>query len=372
MRKTFLDIQTIDQLNAVNDAQKAGFQEQVQSSADTAAFVEERQSSYLARWREALAYVRPGAALLDIGSGWPIPRVWDAVVRDHRVNYHALDVSPGEIEETKRWLSKFGLPPEHAVVGSNTDLPFSMGHFDFVFSSHCLEHSADLARTFEEITRVLKPDGTLFFAVPFGFDASNEHLLYFSIEEWLKLTELAGFKVINIHVGRIYSPFWDVAIVARPDLKSRNLDVARRMVTRNSKANLTFISGLEDAFQYSGPILPMPSHKVLTKGAVATLSAGDVLTILFLQNNDSGAAEISTDQETKIVDLYSPFNTVGSVHIKGNNIKIRSIGHGKGGDQVIIEGALSGKHSKPIEDRVPLWRRIRRRAGRVARGIVRV
>ncbi|TIT58797.1 MAG: methyltransferase domain-containing protein, partial [Mesorhizobium sp.] len=51
----------------------------------------------------------------------------------------------------------------------DTRLPFPNEHFDLIVTNHVIEHVGDLAeqrRHLDEIHRCLKPDGTVYFAVP--------------------------------------------------------------------------------------------------------------------------------------------------------------------------------------------------------------
>lgn len=45
-------------------------------------------------------------------------------------------------------------------------LPFEDASLDYVFSSHCLEHLADLAAALREWTRVLRPGGVMLLYLP--------------------------------------------------------------------------------------------------------------------------------------------------------------------------------------------------------------
>src|ERR1700676_1461781 len=57
-------------------------------------------------------------------------------------------------------------PPSHFVRGDASELPFASGAFDAVLSNHSLEHVRDLDGCLSEMSRVLKPDGCLYVAVP--------------------------------------------------------------------------------------------------------------------------------------------------------------------------------------------------------------
>ncbi len=133
MRKSFGITRTIDDLNAVNNAQKARFQEAVEASGDAEAYVESRQRAYLQRWSEVLPHVERGSSLLDIGAGWPIERIWNTIVREHGINYHQVDIAPDQIAAAKEWMKSYGLPETNAVIAANTELGFENDAFDFVF-----------------------------------------------------------------------------------------------------------------------------------------------------------------------------------------------------------------------------------------------
>ncbi len=66
-RKTFSSVETLEELNRVNDAQKAAW-EALNKESGGALFAQ-RQQAYLKRWEEAAVYIPQGASLLDIGGG---------------------------------------------------------------------------------------------------------------------------------------------------------------------------------------------------------------------------------------------------------------------------------------------------------------
>lgn len=65
-------------------------------------------------------------------------------------------------------------------------IPMKDDHYDFVFSSHCLEHIADYYSALVEWTRVIKPNGILFLYLPSvdceywrpANDRKHLHILY--------------------------------------------------------------------------------------------------------------------------------------------------------------------------------------------------
>ena len=71
---------------------------------------------------------------------------------------HGLDVGAG------KWPLPGAQPVEHANGGDALALP--EGAFDFVFSSHCLEHLADPVAALEHWRSRLRPGGVLFLYLP--------------------------------------------------------------------------------------------------------------------------------------------------------------------------------------------------------------
>jgi SAM-dependent methyltransferase len=84
------------------------------------------------------------------------------------------------------------------VVADGTDLPFENGKWDFVVSSHCLEHNWDTIAALKEWLRVVKVGGYVFTIFPHPertFDKGRPRT---------KLSEL-----IDRHSGRLYKPNMD-------------------------------------------------------------------------------------------------------------------------------------------------------------------
>ena len=73
------------------------------------------------------------------------------------------DISPGMLATLEANAARLGLDVE-TVACDAAELPFEDGSFDLVLGHAVLHHLPDLERSFAEFARVLKPDGTLFFA----------------------------------------------------------------------------------------------------------------------------------------------------------------------------------------------------------------
>jgi len=55
----------------------------------------------------------------------------------------------------------------NVIFGDAMSIPFPDGTFDVIYSRHCIEHCKDTVKFFEECSRVLKPNGSVFITFPF-------------------------------------------------------------------------------------------------------------------------------------------------------------------------------------------------------------
>ena len=101
------------------------------------------------------AGLAPGMRVLDVamGTGAVARNAVRLVGSEGRV--FGIDPSVGMIAQARK---VFHGPVTRGVAGQ---LPFSSGQFDFVTMGIALRHVADLAETFGEYFRVLRPGGTL-------------------------------------------------------------------------------------------------------------------------------------------------------------------------------------------------------------------
>lgn len=179
---------------------------------------ERRWSKYKLRYGEMLVYAKAGDHLLDIGAGFLRDEFVKSVLLDRKIEYWVQDIDHRVVTNDQLVFERCGIDSSRVRQGVNSELKYPDGSFDIVFSSHCLEHSDDIGRTFVEIRRVLRPTGILFFAVPLGYDDSLEHSYAIDPDGWYALAEDHGFSVINQHIGNIYPEgCHDLVIVARRD-----------------------------------------------------------------------------------------------------------------------------------------------------------
>lgn len=98
-----------------------------------------------------------GRRVLEIGLGYGT--LGEEITR-RGATYHGVDIARGPVEMMRHRLSLQGLDGEDRIVQATaTTLPFPDETFDYVYSIGCLHHTGALARSVEEVGRVLKPGG---------------------------------------------------------------------------------------------------------------------------------------------------------------------------------------------------------------------
>ncbi|MEH1887482.1 methyltransferase domain-containing protein [Nostoc sp.] len=99
--------------------------------------------------------------------------------------------------------------PTTDVIGIGEKLPFKSEVFDAVFSLAVLEHVRNPFECAQEITRVLKPGGTLYAAVPFlqPFHGYPDHY-YNMTSSGLKNLFSGEFEIIECSVPQAGLPVW--------------------------------------------------------------------------------------------------------------------------------------------------------------------
>lgn len=99
-------------------------------------------------------FVQPGETVLDAGCGEGVLS-WYLAERGAQVT--AVDISKPNIENARAFLKKKGVLDRVTVLlGDAESLPFPDASFDWVVSSHVLEHLPDFEKGLSEIRRVAK------------------------------------------------------------------------------------------------------------------------------------------------------------------------------------------------------------------------
>ena len=174
----------------------------------------------------------PGSRVLDLGCGdgrhVRITRTMAGVTGI------ALDIGADEVRKTAAALRELDRTPVAAggtvknagawgvVRGSGYTLPFADAAFDCVIISEVLEHLPEDDRALDELSRVLRPGGTLAVSVPReGPEAicwllsrqyrssPGGHVRIYRRRELRRKIERHGYDIRGIHFAHgLHSPYW--------------------------------------------------------------------------------------------------------------------------------------------------------------------
>ena len=176
--------------------------------------------------------LRPGMRVLDVGCGG------GRHIRQTRlipgVTAVGLDLGASEVADTAKMLRELdeipvqyggsvpGAGPWISIRGSVYELPFPDASFDCVIISEVLEHLGEDERALGEISRVLKPGGTLAASVPRRGPETvcwalskryrtwpGGHIRIYRQRELHAKLERHGYRIYKRHFAHaLHSPYW--------------------------------------------------------------------------------------------------------------------------------------------------------------------
>jgi ubiquinone/menaquinone biosynthesis C-methylase UbiE len=170
--------------------------------------------------------LRPGERMLDLGCGFG-RHAFEAARRGAEVV--ALDAGQDEVEGVLAMFNAMEFEgelvkdaPATAVQGDALHLPFADGSFDRVICSEVLEHIPDDLGAMRELTRVLRPGGTMAVTVPrFGPELINwalsdeyhnvpgGHIRIYRRSVLMSRLASVGLRVTGKHYAHgLHSPYW--------------------------------------------------------------------------------------------------------------------------------------------------------------------
>ena len=110
--------------------------------------------------------------------------------------YTGIDITPQNIERTKQHLGLFGFNAG-IQLGDAEKLDFPDASFDVVFSNGVLHHIPDIGRAFDEVYRVLKPQGEFWVTLYH----KNSLFYRFTTCLWTHILK-GGFRKLNLKERR--------------------------------------------------------------------------------------------------------------------------------------------------------------------------
>ena len=109
----------------------------------------------------AIAELRPGEAVLDLGSGGGIDCFLAAQAVGAGGEVWGLDMTPEMVQLARHNAEQVGAINVRFRLGEIEDIPFPDATFDVLLSNCVINLSTDKARVFGEAARVLRPSGRL-------------------------------------------------------------------------------------------------------------------------------------------------------------------------------------------------------------------
>jgi SAM-dependent methyltransferase len=172
--------------------------------------------------------VRAGDRLLDLGAGGG-RHAYEAMRRGAIVT--AVDADAGEVEAAAAMMRSLEASDAsvsetggrgRAVVADALNLPFAAASFDRVIAAEVLEHIPDDRAAICELSRVVRPGGTVAVTVPrwwpelLTWAISDEyhskpggHIRIYRLSALVSKLESAGLeKYASHHAHALHSPYW--------------------------------------------------------------------------------------------------------------------------------------------------------------------
>ncbi len=211
-----------------------------------------------------------GRDVLDVGCNTGYGTIRFAPVAGRVVG---VDVSPRAIEAARERASN-GRP--EFLQTSGFELPFPAGSFDLVTSFQVLEHVPDAFAFLRELSRVLRPEGTVILATP---NAATR--LYPGMTPWNRfhVREYRAYELAEL-LRVVFPTVRVLGMVGVPELyetELRRVDAARQRIRRKEEAaarqgadQLAQAAGAKVRAAARGPVRPLPMRiaRTLVPGPV--------------------------------------------------------------------------------------------------------
>ena len=185
------------------------------------------------RMASSLAGLKPGAKVLDVGSGFGgAARV---LAGKYGAQVTCLNLSEVENERNRKLTEEQGLSDLIEVVhGSFEAIPEPDMSFDIAWSQDAILHSGNRAKVLSEVARVLKPGGEFIFTDPMQADGLEDESVLQPIYDRIHLDSLASFAFYRAELGKL--GFSEVMIEdLTPQLRTHYARVGEELAKRRDE-----------------------------------------------------------------------------------------------------------------------------------------
>ena len=186
--------------------------------------------------------IRPGDTVLDLGSGSGTDTLVASSLAGPEGRVWAFDLTPAMLARLREVAGEAGVTNVELVHGDVERLPFADGSVDVVTSNGVLNLVPDKRRAFDEIFRVLRPDGrvqvadvVISRAVPVGGKSDPELWAQCVVgasvdEDYLEWFREAGFTDVEVHREHDYFAHCPSEVTRRiaGSLGARAVEIAMR------------------------------------------------------------------------------------------------------------------------------------------------
>lgn len=154
--------------------------------------------------------INQGDTVLDIGSGSGVDVLVAAQKTGPEGRVYGIDITPAMIEKARTNISESGIQNIQILEGRADNIPLDNQSVDVVTSNGVINLVPDKQKTFEEIHRILKPDGRLQIAdivltKPVSEKSKSNAQLWAEcivgaepVDVYLDLARSAGFKNVTV------------------------------------------------------------------------------------------------------------------------------------------------------------------------------
>ncbi|TLZ67193.1 MAG: methyltransferase domain-containing protein [Methanobacteriota archaeon] len=187
--------------------------------------------------------IRPGDAVLDIGSGSGTDVLFASLRTGPKGKVYGLDITPAMIAKARENIRKMGVRNVEILEGDATRIPLPDAGVDVVTSNGVLNLVPDKPAAFREIFRVLKPGGRLQLA---DIVVQEDVGAVCGLNPQLWADCIGGAAVEDAYLAAIRAAgFQDVRVLNRLDYFGKSSSESTRRITKTFGAESVVVAAVK-------------------------------------------------------------------------------------------------------------------------------